>query len=249
MTEEELRRDIIKYSHRVHQNGWVANHDGNLSCRLDEGLFLATPTAVSKADVRPEMLIVVNETGKVMHGTRRVFSEFKLHRAAYESRPDIGAVIHAHPPTATGFCVANIPLGDPFMAEPVVSLGARIPLIPFRLPSAEDLFERIAEGLADADVLMLANHGVLAVGGSFEQAFLRLELVEHIAKIALVAHQLGGAVSIPTATVEALRQKGRPPSQPSFGEPLLKPSTSERSQSKGDVNQLVADALKRFQPT
>ena len=247
MTEEQLRRDIVEYAHRVHRSGWVANHDGNLSCRLGDNAFLATPTAVSKADVRPEMLIVVDDSGTVTHGTRRAFSEFRLHRAAYSARPDIGVVIHAHPPTATGFCVANVPLGEPFMAEPVVSLGPQVPLIPFRLPNAEDLFERISEGLANADVLMLANHGVLAVGGSFEQAYLRLELVEHMAKIALVARQLGGPVSIPEATVQKLSQKGRPPSQPSFGE-IPKPQTAPNTpHPSSGVEQLVADALKRFQ--
>lgn len=214
--EEQLRRELLQTSHLLHQYGWVANHDGNISARLQKGLLLCTPTAVSKRDVTPEMLIVVDGENQVQQGTRKSFSELRLHRAAYEARPDIGCVIHAHPPTATGFCVANRSLGAHFMAEPVVSLGKSIPMLPFMLPNDALLFPKMAEALKEADVVMLANHGVLAVGGSFEQALLRLELVEHLAKIALVAHQLGGPVPIPVHIVEALSQNGRPKSEPCF---------------------------------
>ena len=190
--EEQLRREIVEYSHRVYEKGWVANHDGNLSARLSEALTLCTPTAISKGDVRPEMLIVVDADNKVVEGTRRSFSELALHRACHRARPDITCVIHAHPPTVTGFCVAN------------KSLGAKIPLVSFFPPKSTELEREIEKALLDADVIMMANHGVLAVGGSFEQAFLRLELVEHLAKIALVAMQLGGAVPIPSSVVAQL---------------------------------------------
>lgn len=214
--EEVLRREIVDYAHRVYAKGWVANHDGNLSVRLTETLTLCTPTAVSKGDVTPEMLIVVDAENKVVQGTRNSFSEIALHRACHRARPDIACVIHAHPPTATGFCVANRALGEHFMTEPVVSLGASIPLIPFFSPKSKDLEQEIERALQKTDVIMMANHGVLAVGGSFEQAFLRLELVEHLSKIALVANQLGGAVAIPSNIVEELSQGGRPKSSPLF---------------------------------
>lgn len=245
MNEENLRREIVDYAHRLHQREWVANHDGNLSCRLGESRFLATPTAISKGDASPESLIVVDDNGGVVQGTRRAFSEYRLHRAAYAARPDIGCVIHAHPPTVTGFCVANIPFGEPFMAEPVVSLGARIPMIPFRLPNADDIFSLFKEGLMQADVLMLANHGAIAVGGSFEQAFLRLELLEHLAKILLVARQLGGVVPIPQDIVDQLCKKGRPKSNPSFGDTPTSNLRNPEQHSDPNVKDLVAEALKK----
>ncbi len=105
--EETLRRDLVRYAQRVHAAGWVANHDGNLSVRLSEGRYLCTPTAVSKADVVPEWLIAVDGTGALLQGTRKPFSEMKLHLAAYRARPRVGAVLHAHPPTAGGPHVAS----------------------------------------------------------------------------------------------------------------------------------------------
>lgn len=249
MKEEELRQDILRYAHLVYSKGWVANHDGNLSCRLEDNKFLCTPTAISKGDVNSSMLIVVDDNSKVIQGTRRAFSEFRFHKAAYAARPDIGCVIHAHPPTATGFCVANIPLGEPFMAEPVVSLGGQIPLLPFRLPNAEDIFELFAEALSSSDVLMLSNHGVLVVGGSFEQAFLRLELIEHLSKISLVARQLGGAKLIPAEVVQTLLKKGRPASNPSFGDApssTSKETISVKTERDVNIQRLVSDALKKY---
>jgi L-fuculose-phosphate aldolase len=249
-SEEELRKQLIGYCHRVHSAGWVANHDGNLTARLGEDRLLCTPTAMSKADILPEMLIIVNGDNEVIAGKRRAFSELQLHRAAYSARPDIGCVIHAHPPTATGFAVAGIGLSAPFMAEPVVSLGARIPLVPFFPPKDPRLDEAIAEGLQDADVLLLENHGALSVGGSFEQAFLRLELLEHIAKIALVSHQLGGAKALDPDLVRTLAKRGRPLSVPDHSPPGEGPRANGRptgqSVQRPNVNRLVRDALRRL---
>ena len=214
-TEEELRRDIVSVARKLHQYGWVANHDGNVSARLD-GNYLCTPTAVSKADVDPESLIVVDAQKNVLAGTRRAFSEFAIHIALYQARPDIGCVIHAHPPTTAGMAVANIPLGDPFMAEPVVSLGPTVPLVPFALTGSDELNASLQEAIQNADVLMLANHGVVAVGGSFEQALLRVELVEHLCKIKLVAEQMGGVVPLAEEVVVQLSKKSRPPSMPDY---------------------------------
>ena len=247
-TEEQLRQDLLRYCQQVYQKGWVANHDGNLSARLDNERFLCTPTAMSKGDITAEMLLVIDKNRKVLSGSRRVFSEFQLHEAAYAARPDIGCVIHSHPPTASGFAVANVPLGPPFMAEAIVSLGTHIPLIPFFPPKDPQLSVEIQKGFQQADVLMLANHGLLSVGGSFEQAFLRMELVEHLCKILLVANQIGGARPLATNVVEKLSAKGRPASVPNYA-PEWKPKSSERQQPtvKKDIGKMVADALSRFE--
>ena len=214
-TEEELRREMVSVARKLHQYGWVANHDGNVSARLD-GNFLCTPTAVSKADVGPESLIVVDAQKNILAGTRRAFSEFAIHIALYQARPDIGCVIHAHPPTTAGMAVANVPLGEPFMAEPVVSLGPTVPLVPFALTGSDELKASLQESIQHADVLMLANHGAVAVGGSFEQALLRMELVEHLCKIKLVAEQAGGVVPLSQQVVAQLAKKSRPPSMPDY---------------------------------
>lgn len=207
VSEEQLRRELIRVSHTVHARGWVANHDGNLTAQLAPGRFLATPTAVSKGDVSGEMLIVVDGAGQVLQGTRKSFSELKLHLTAYRSRADVRAVLHAHPPTATGFAVAGIPLRGPFMAEPIVSLGSEVPLIPFGLPGDPALDANLSGALGAADVVMLGGHGLIAVGPDLDTCLLRMELVEHLCKIALVARQLGGARVLPEETIQALQAK------------------------------------------
>jgi L-fuculose-phosphate aldolase len=245
MNEENLRLEMVRYSHLLHKMGWVANHDGNISAILSEGKILCTPTAQSKRLVGLEQLIVVDNQNNVLVGTRRPFSELQLHRAAYKARPEIGCVIHAHPPTATGFAVAGISLDPPFMAEPVVSLGATIPLVPFFPPKDDRLDKAIAEGLEKGDVLMLANHGVLSVGANFEQAYLRIELVEHLSKIALIARQLGGVIPLSSDIVGTLSAKGRPSSAAKGKESIqITEGKKESRRPQIDTAKVVAEALR-----
>jgi L-fuculose-phosphate aldolase len=257
VTEERLRRELLETAHALHARGWVANHDGNASCRLGPGRLLCTPTAVSKGDVTAESLIVVDDDNAVVQGTRRAFSELQLHRAAYAARPDIGVVLHAHPPHATAFAVSGRELGHPFMAEPVVSLGPKVPVVAYHRPKDPALDAAIGAALAEADVAILDRHGVLAVGGSFEQALLRLELLEHLAGIAAAAASLGGVRALPAAEVAALSAKGRPGSQPSWGDPVPVAravdqsgggrAPSRPSAARPDVAGLVDATLRRFQ--
>ncbi len=251
--EERLRRELVETSRALHARGWVANHDGNVSCRLGGGRLLCTPTAVSKGDVTAEMLIVVAPDGSVVQGSRKSFSELQLHRAAYAARPDIGVVLHAHPPTATAFAVAGKPIGHPFMAEPVVTLGPVIPVAAYRRPKSAALDAAVSAALRDADVVLLDRHGVLAVGGSFEQALLRLELVEHLARISHAAQALGGPRPLPSEEIRALAQGGRPKSDPDWsgvsgGAPNARVAAPprERSDARPDVGRLVSDALHRY---
>jgi len=253
VTEEQLRRELVRTANALHARGWVSNHDGNASCRLGAGRLLCTPTAVSKADVTAETLIVVGDDGEVLQGSRRSFSELQLHRAAYAARPDIGVVLHAHPPSATAFAVSGRDLGHPFMAEPVVTLGPTIPVVPYHRPKDKALDAAIGQALLEADVALLDRHGVIAVGGSFEQAFLRLELVEHLAHIAAEATSLGGVRPLPRAEVEALAAKGRPPSSPSWGAWETRPASSSTPRhgaplggARPDVAGLVDATLRRF---
>jgi L-fuculose-phosphate aldolase len=247
---ESLRTEIVAYSRQLHANGWVANHDGNLTARLSGSHLLCTPTAVSKGDVEPSWLIVVDEENTVVEGTRRAFSELQLHRAAYAARPDISVVLHAHPPVSCGFAVSGVPLPHPMLAEAVVSLGPEIPMVPYFRPGDPALTDAIGEALQRADVIILERHGVLAVGGGFEQAYLRMELLEHQAKIALNAATLGAVRQLPSEEVAALSKKGRPVSSPARehdGE-ASGPSRvrAPAAPSPQNVGSLVDQALKRF---
>ncbi|MEZ4270956.1 MAG: class II aldolase/adducin family protein [Myxococcota bacterium] len=121
VTRRILEEQMVRVSHRMHQAGWVANHDGNVTARLPEGRFLATPTAVSKGDVQRSWLIVVDENGKRVGGLRKPFSELELHLYIYRRRPDVGVVLHSHAPCATALAVAGIAVCPRMLAEPVVS--------------------------------------------------------------------------------------------------------------------------------
>lgn len=205
--EGALQPLLARYARLLHEQGWVANHDGNASARLaDDKRFLATPTALSKREVQPHDLLIVDVEGKVLSGRRRLFSEWHLHAACYKARPDVRAVLHAHPPHATAFGLARVPLGTPALPEMVVSLGASLPLLDYAPPKSPAQDEAIARALTDgdADALLLAGNGVLVVGADLEQAYLRLELVEHYAKILVAARALGGVTPLPAADVDKL---------------------------------------------
>lgn len=199
-----LRKDVARYSHLLHERGWVANHDGNVSVRAEPGEFLCTPTAWSKRLVSTEDVLIVDGAGKVRAGRHKAFSEWHLHRAIYEARPDAQAVLHAHPPVACGFAVAGKPLGRPALPEMIVSLGAEIPLIAYAPPKSDAQDAAIRKAALDVDALVIANHGVVTFGDDLEQAFLRMELVEHWARILLTAQQLGGVQALPEADVQKL---------------------------------------------
>jgi L-fuculose-phosphate aldolase len=203
---EPLKRDLASYARLLHAAGFVANHDGNASARLADGRrFLATPTAVSKRLVDAHDVLTVDVEGKVLAGRKRLFSEWHLHAACYTARRDAGAVLHAHPPHATALGLAGKPLVA-VLPEMVVSLGAQVPLIERALPKSAAQDAQIKKALTDgdADALLLAGNGVVTVGVDLEQAWLRLELVEHAAKIALLAAPAGGAAPLPADDVKKL---------------------------------------------
>lgn len=202
-----LQREVARYAKRLHEAGWVANHDGNVSVRLSDGeRYFATPTAMSKRDIEPHDVLTVDIEGKVLGGRKRLFSEWHLHAACYRARPDVRAVLHAHPAHATAFGVARRALPTPALPEMIVSLGTSLPLLAYDLPRSPRQDADIARALTDgdADAILLAGNGVITVGRDLEQAYLRMELVEHWARIASVALSLGGVVALPHADVQKL---------------------------------------------
>ena len=204
MNRREQEELVVECSQRLHENGWGANHDGNITVKLNDNRYLATPTAVSKRTVERQMLIVVNEHGQVVSGRYKAFSELALHLYIYRQRPDVQAVIHAHPPVSTGLSVAGVPVVSTMMAESVVSLGSSIPLVPYARPKSAEWTLNLTPAIDDADVITMENHGVLSYGPDLETAYLRMELVEHLAKIQLAAHQAGGIRELPIDDQQAL---------------------------------------------
>jgi L-fuculose-phosphate aldolase len=208
-SERGLRDAVAEVARRLHARGWVANHDGNVTARLGAGRTLATPTAVSKATVAADRLLVVDDRGDKVAGDGKPFSEIGLHLTVYQNRPEVAAVVHAHPPAATGIaCAGGRQLERPFIAEAVVSLGASIPTVAFAAPGPAAC-AALAPLALEHDAVLLANHGVLAWGADVEQAYLRLELVEHLAQIALFAERAGGIKPLPDSAIAALLESRR----------------------------------------
>lgn len=196
---------ICDICHKMWQLGWVAANDGNVSVRLADGSFLATPTGISKAFITPDLLVRIDAEGNVLEAAegRRPSSEIKMHLRCYQEREDVGAVLHAHPPTATGFAVANKALDSYSMIETVIALGS-VPVTPYGTPSTNEVPEAIAPYLQKHDVMLLQNHGALAVGADLITAYYRMETLELFAKINLTAHLLGGAQEISRENIDRL---------------------------------------------
>ncbi|HME90235.1 MAG TPA: class II aldolase/adducin family protein [Myxococcaceae bacterium] len=200
----KLRAQLVSISHRLHQNGWVANHDGNLSVRLRGERLLITRTSISKRDVEDASLLVVDMEGKLLEGRGRPFSELELHLAAYRARTEVDAVLHAHPPNATAWGLAGLELGPIAMPEVVVSLGERIPTVPRFLPKDSEGLQRVASLAAQHDAMLLSGNGALTLGVDLTQALLRMELVEHYAKILGTALALGPVAPLSREELDAL---------------------------------------------
>jgi L-fuculose-phosphate aldolase len=190
-TDESIRADICEVGRRLYTQGYVASNDGNISVRLDDQRIMTTPTGVSKGFMTPDMMVVVDYTGAKISGERNASSELKMHLAVYEMRPDVRSVVHAHPPTATGFAVAGIPLDRAVLAEVICMLGS-IPIAEYATPSTTELPDAVRRYIKAHDGLLLANHGALTCCRSLFSAYYKMETVEHFAKISLVARQLGG---------------------------------------------------------
>jgi L-fuculose-phosphate aldolase len=202
----DLRTELVATAVELHRRAWVANHDGNVTARVAPGRFLTTPTATSKGRVSARDLIEVDSAGKTVAGTGRPFGELPMHLAIYRQREDVHAVLHAHPPHATAIaCAGRNLIERPFIAEAVVSLGERIPLLPFSPPGEASVQTLTAQASA-VDAVLLESHGVFTWGADLEQALLRMELVEHLARIALLAVQVGGVKPLPAEAIAPLLQ-------------------------------------------
>ena len=205
MNYQEVREQICDICYKMWQLGWVAANDGNVSVKLEENLFLATPTGISKSFITPEKLILVNKNGEIQEESNglRPSSELKMHMRCYAERPDITSVIHAHPPGATGFAVAHKPMDMYNMIEDVSVIGS-VPLTPYGTPSTYEVPEAIAPYLQEHDVVLLENHGALAVGADLVTAFYRMESLELWAKITINAVILGGSHDISRENIQKL---------------------------------------------
>ena len=187
----------------LHERYFVAAMDGNLSVRLKGDHVLVTPTCVSKGAMRTSDLVIVDLDGNHVSGRRNVTSEIGMHLLIYRRRPDVQAIVHAHPPTATGFAAAGIPLTEPLVCEVVMGLGC-IPLARYGTPGTSELAQTLEPYVPEYDAILMSNHGVVTYGDTLEHAYMKMETVEHFAQIALVTHLLGRQQPLKEVDIEKL---------------------------------------------
>jgi len=189
--EAQLRTDICEVGRRLYARGYTASNDGNISVRLGPERLLMTPTSVCKGFMTVDMMCITDLDGKKLAGERHPSSEMQMHLEVYRRRPDVQAVVHAHPPIATGFAVAGIPLDRAVLAEVVTTLGS-VPIAEYATPSTKELPDAVSKYVQAHDGMLLANHGALTMGKDLFSAYYKMETIEHFAKISLVARLLGG---------------------------------------------------------
>ncbi len=207
LSQEEIRQQICEVGHRLYQSGFAAANAGNISVRVAENRVLTTPTGVSKGSLRPEMLVEVNLEGEVLAGDRLPSSELKMHLRVYAERPDVQAVVHAHPPYATAYAITGQALDKPIIAEAVVTVGP-VALAPYATPSTAAVADAIAPYLAGHDAILLSNHGALTYGQDLTSAYFRMESLEFYARVLTLSRQLGQPRALTAEQVAALTALG-----------------------------------------
>ena len=200
----DLRRTFLDVCHRIYYKGFAAANDGNISCRIDEH-FLATPTGFCKGDLKNDHLITIDKNGNLLEGKYKPSSELPMHMEIYRQRPDVQAVVHAHPPYCTGFATAGIPLNECVLPEVVMTVGS-IPLTRYGAPSTEEIPNAIKDVIKSCDAMLLANHGAVTVGDDLMDAYYKMERIEHYAHILFIARQMGGEIRLKPEQVSQLYQ-------------------------------------------
>lgn len=191
--EMKVREEICEIGRRMYGRRMVAANDGNISVRLLDDTILCTPTGVSKGFMKPEQLCKINLSGKVLEAAEGFgpSSEVKMHLRVYQKRPDIKAVVHAHPIFATSFAVMGRALETPIMPEVIVNFG-KIPLAPYGTPSTAEIPDAIEPYLADYQAILLESHGALTWAKDLLSAYMKMESVEFYAELLYRTTQLGG---------------------------------------------------------
>ena len=248
-SEEQHRREICIAGRWLYDREFIVAAEGNLSVRLDNGYILATPTCRNKGMLRPDDLVVTNIDGRQFSGARKVSSELDMHLSFYRMRPDVNAVCHAHPPTATGFAVAGRGLDRALLPEVIVGLG-QIPLVQYATPGTPALSAALVPFVSDYNALLLANHGAVTCGPDLLTAFFHMETVEHSAKITLAAEMAGNPVLLSSCEVTRLiaartRYSVTLPSSTHRGLPITDEREEQITLTRGELDTLIEEAVRK----
>jgi L-fuculose-phosphate aldolase len=249
ITEIKYKKQICDIGKRIYDKGFVAANDGNISIRICDNEYLITPTGVSKGFLTPEMILKVDGDGNLLDGTPPYHpsSEMKMHLIVYQERPDVQAIVHVHPPYATAFAIAGIPLDQAIMPESVVYIGT-IPVAEYGTPSTEEIPNAVKKHVLDHQGVLLENHGALTWGQDLEHAYNLMESLEFTAKINWIAKQLNGDRELSKKHVQTLIElkagmgiKGKSPAgaDTAPGIHAKKITSSTHSLSEDDLNQII----------
>jgi len=248
VSEGRIRADIVEVGRRLYARGLIGGNEGNVSVREGDVLYV-TPPGVCKGFLTTAMIVRTDLEGRPLDG-HRASTEVRMHTAVYARRPDVCGVVHAHPPTATAFAAAGLPLDRPLIAEAVVTLGA-VPVIPYGTPSTPALAEGVGAAICEVQALLLANHGALAVGADVFRAWERMETLEQLAKVTLLTRLLGRDVLLSTPDVDRLAALRAAAGYP---EPVCAPGAGPMDAAeeepvvltRAQLVRLVTEAIERF---
>lgn len=248
-TAEQIKREICDIGSRIYQKGFVAANDGNISVKVGPNEFYCTPTGVSKGYMTPDMIIKVDGDGNKLEGALNPSSEIKMHLRVYKERPDVNAVVHAHPPMATAFAVCNKPLDKLILPEAVLSIGT-VPVCAYGTPSSMEVPDSLMPYIQTNDAFLLQNHGALSVGNTLTRAFFVMDEVEFFAKITYYSAMIGGVVEFGGENIDKLMdlraRMAIPGKHPGCGRPAGNQPGDVNSMNEAVVEAVVKKTLEQL---
>lgn len=184
------KKKLVEICHKVYQNGFVAAYDGNVSYRTINNTIMITKSGICKGDVRENDLVEIDLDGKIISGKHKISTEHKIHLLAYKKRKEVNAVVHCHPIYATAFALLDKGLNKHYLPEVLLTIG-KVPLCKYATPSTEDVPVSLEPYIRYSWAMLLQNHGALTLGKTLDEAYFKMEKLEHTAKIILLAKLIG----------------------------------------------------------
>ncbi len=221
-TDYEAKSAILEVGRRMYAKNFVASNDGNISAKVSDDTIWCTPTGVSKGYMTDDMLVLMDLDGNVLSGNGKPSSEVKMHLRVYQENPEVGAVVHAHPPASTSYAIAGLPLNHAILTEAVMGIG-EIPIAPYAMPGTEEVPDSITPYINTHNGCLLANHGAITWGKDVMEAWMRMESLEYYALVSMYTNGLiGQANELTCSQVDRLIERRTNSGISTGGRPLCR---------------------------